>query len=98
MNNSTLKSTLVGAALSLCFLTPAAQAQSARPSRDTSVGHSIAMQGNAALRMIREEMKSAVRVMKPVLPARPRKVSAPAAAAPSAGPGASLAANAACAK
>ena len=98
MNNSTLKSTLVAAALSLSFLTPAAQAQSAKPSRDSGVGHSIAAQGNAALRLIREEMKSAVRVMKPVLPARPRKVSAPAATAPATGPGASLSANAACAK
>lgn len=98
MNNSALKSTLVAAALSLSFLAPAATAQSARPSRDTSVGHAIAAQGNAALRLIREEMKSAVRVVKPMLPARPRKVSAPAATAPSAGPGASLAANAACAK
>jgi len=98
MSNSTLKSTLVAAALTLSFLAPTAQAQSARPSRDSGVGHSIAMQGNAALRLIRQEMKAAVRVVKPVLPARPRKVSAPTATAPAAGPGASLPANAACAK
>jgi len=97
MNNSTLKSILVAAAVSLSLLAPAAQAQATKPARDTGVGHSIAEQGNAALRLIREEMKSAVRAVKPVLPARPRKVSAPDASAPAAGPGASIAATAACA-
>lgn len=98
MNKSTLKSTLVAVAASLILLAPAAQAQTTKPSRDTGVGHAIALQGNAALRAIREEMKSAIRAVKPVLPARPRKVSAPVPTAPAAGPGASIAATAACAE
>lgn len=101
MNKSTLKSTLVAAAVSLAFLAPAAHAQANRPSRDTGVSHSIAEQGNAALRLIRAELKAAaVRATKPVLPVRPRKVSAPvpASSAPAAGSGASIAATAACAE
>lgn len=98
MTKSTLKNTLVAAAISLSFIAaPAAQAQTGKaPSRDTGVGLTIADQGNAALRLIREELKAAVKAIQPTLPApRPAKlkVSAPAPAA-----GGSLAAFAACAE
>ena len=70
MNDSILKSTLVAGAVSLSLLAPAAQAQDTSPG--AGVGEVIAAQGNAALRQIREDVKSAVRVTRPVLPARLR--------------------------
>jgi hypothetical protein len=72
MNTSMLKSTLAAAAVSLTLLVPAARAQDRAP--EAGVGNVIAAQGNAALRQIREEMKSAVRAARPVLPARPTMV------------------------
>lgn len=94
MKNVTLKSTLVAATVALSFLAaPAAQAEAAKPSRDTGVSLTIAAQGNAALRLIRSELKAAVRAVKPVLPARPQRV---AASTPTAG--GSIAATAACAE
>jgi len=81
MTNSTLKSTLVAAAIALSFCAaPVAASEPAKVSRDTGVGQLIAAQGNAALRLIRAEVKAAVRFMQPALPARPAKVSAPAGA------------------
>lgn len=96
MTKSTLKNTLVATAIALSFIAaPAAQAQAGKaPSRDTGVGMSIAAQGNAALKLIRDELKAAVKLMQPALPApRPSRltVSAPVA-------GGSLAATAACAE
>ena len=97
MNKSTLKSTLVATAIALSFVAaPAAQAQAAKAPRDTGVGLTIAAQGNAALKLIRDELKAAVKQLQPSLPApRPAgkfKVSAPAAG------GGSIAATAACAE
>jgi len=84
MTNPTLKSAIVAAAIALSLAAPA-QAQAPEVSRDTGVGQAIALQGNAALRLISAEMKAAVRLMKPVLPARPVRVSAPAGAGASTG-------------
>src|SRR5687767_14424938 len=99
MKRVTLKSSLVAATVALAFLAaPAAYAETARPSRDTGVGLAIAAQGNAALRLIRSELKAAVRASKPVLPARPRRVSAPAPASGTSTAGGSIAATAACAE
>ena len=97
MKNVTLKSTLVAATVALSFLAaPAAHAEKAKSVRDTGVSLAIAEQGNAALRLIRAELKAAVRMAKPSLPA-PKRVAAPAAAVtPSAG--GSIAATAACAE
>lgn len=100
MTKSTLKNTLVATAIALSFLAaPAAQAEAAKaPSRNTGVGLAIAAQGNAALKMIRDEVKAAVKLVQPALPApRPSrlKVSAPA---PVPAAGGSLAATAACAE
>jgi hypothetical protein len=81
MNTFTLRSTFIAAAISLAMLAPAAQAQAPRPSSaGASVGLTIAAQGNAALRLIRAELKAAVTAAKPTLPPRARatKVSAPA--------------------
>ena len=96
MRKSTLKSTLVAATVALSFLAaPAAYAETAKPSRDTGVGQLIAAQGNAALRLIRIEFKAAAEsAFKPSLPARKKRVSAPAAAAG----GGSIAATAPCAE
>lgn len=96
MTKSTLKNALVATAIVLSFMAvPVAQAEATKaPSRDTGVGLAIAAQGNAALKLIRDELKAAVKRMQPALPApRPSKlqVSAPA-------PGGSLAATAACAE
>jgi hypothetical protein len=91
-----MKSTLVAATVALSFLAaPAAHAETAKVSRNTGVSQAIAEQGNAALRLIRSELKAAARLAKPVLPARPKRVSAPAAT-PTAG--GSIAATAACAE
>lgn len=100
MTKSTLKNTLVATAIALSFIAaPAAQAEAAHaPSRNTGVGLAIADQGNAALKLIRDELKAAVKRARPALPApRPsaRTVSAPA---PVPAAGGSLAANAACAE
>lgn len=96
MKHVTLKSTLVAATVALSLLAaPAAHAEAAQPSRDTGVGLMIAAQGNAALRLIRSELKAAVRAAKPVLPARPKRVSA-SVSTPAAG--GSIAATAACAE
>jgi hypothetical protein len=97
MNKSALKTTLAAAAIVLSVAAAPAQAESPKISRDTGVGHAIAAQGNAALRMIRAELKAAVKFVKPAPPARPSKVSLPAASAP-AGAGASIAATARCAE
>jgi hypothetical protein len=97
MTKSTLKSTLVAATVALSFLAaPAAYAGTAKPSRDTGVGQLIAAQGNAALRVIRIEFKSAAeKAFKASLPARKKRVSTPAAAAAGGG---SIAATAPCAE
>lgn len=95
MNKS--KNMLVAAAIALSVAAPAAQAQAATaPSRDTGVGLSIAAQGNAALRLIRDELKAAVKLMQPGLPA-PRPAGRLKVLAPAAG-GGSIAATAACAE
>lgn len=93
MTKSTLKLSMVATAISLSLL--AAPAAQAGVSRDTGVGRVIAAQGNAALRVIRMEMKgAALAAMKPVLPAaHSTKVSVPAA-----GAGAAATASARCAK
>ena len=74
MNKPILKSTLAAAAISLSLLAPTARAQApiAKSQRDTGVGLAIAMQGDAALRLIRHEMLVAVRVARPAPLARPR--------------------------
>lgn len=64
--NALLKHAALVLALALA---PAAQAES----RDTGVGLLIAAQGNQALEQIREEVRAAVRQLKPVLPARPAR-------------------------
>jgi len=98
MTNSTLKTTLAAAAVALSFLAaPAAQAETAKVSRDTGVGQLIAAQGNVALRLIRAEAKAALRLVKPKLPAHATKVVFPAPSLP-AGAGASVAAGARCAE
>jgi hypothetical protein len=81
MSKFTLKSTLIAAAISFSMLAPAAQAQAPRPSAaGATVGHTIAEQGNVALRVIRAELKAAA-AAKPFLPRRARatRISAPAA-------------------
>jgi hypothetical protein len=64
------------------------------------VGQMIAAQGNAALRVIRAELLSAVRSPSKPLPARATRVSAPVAmpAVTPAAAGGSIAATAACAE
>jgi hypothetical protein len=82
MNKSTLKSALIATAISLSLLAPV-QAQAPRPSTaGATLGQAIAEQGNAALRTIRAEIKAAAKLMKPMVPARPKKVAAPAGALP----------------
>ena len=84
MGKFTLKSSLIATAISLSMMAPAAQAQAPRPSAaGATVGQTIAAQGNAALEVIRAELKAAVMAAKPVLPKRARatKVSAPATGA-----------------
>lgn len=100
MTKSTVKNTLVAGAIALSLIAaPAAQAQAGKaPSRDTGVGLTIAAQGNAALKLIRDELKAAVKSMQPALPApRPSKLKV-AAPAPAPATGGSLAASAACAE
>lgn len=85
MGKYTLKSSLIAAAISLSLLAPAAQAQTPRPpAAGATVGQTVAAQGNAALELIRAELKAAVKAAKPVLPKRAHatKVSAPATGAP----------------
>ena len=97
MNTGTLKSTLIAASVALSFLAaPSAIAEGVTPSRNTGVSQMIAIQGNAALRAIQAEFKAALRPHLPALPARAKRVSAPAAALPAAA--GALAATAACAE
>lgn len=81
MSKFTTRSTLIATAISLFMLAPAAQAQAPRPSAaGATLGQTIAAQGNAALRVIRAELKAAVTDAKPGLPPRARatRVTAPA--------------------
>ena len=97
MNKVTMKSTLIAATVALSCLALPSAAQAPKASVEATLGQVIAAQGNAALRTIRAEMLAAMRIShKPVLPARPKRVSAPAAALPAAG--GSIAATAACAE
>lgn len=82
MGNSTLKATLIATAISLSLLAPA-QAQAPRPASATAaLGQAIAEQGNAALRTIRAEIQAAAKLIRPTLPAKPKKVAAPASSLP----------------
>lgn len=54
-------------------LAPSAWAADA-PSRNTGVGKEIAVQGNQALAAIKAELKAALGIAKPVLPAKGRVV------------------------
>lgn len=65
-----LKASILALALALA---PAAQAADA-PSRNTGVGKEIAAQGNQALAAIKAELKAALGVAKPALPAKGRVV------------------------
>jgi len=97
MNKVTMKSTLVAAAVALSCLTLPSAAQAPKAMIDVTLGDVIAAQGNAALRTIRAEMLASLSAShKPFLPARSKRVSAPAAARPAAG--GSIAATAACAE
>ena len=80
MSKFTLKSTLIATAIAVSLLAPA-QAQAPRPTVvSATLGQVIAAQGNAALQLIRAELKAAVAIARPVLPPRARvtKISAPA--------------------
>ena len=72
MTNLKLKSTLAAVAMLCAFAAAPAQAGSPAPSRDTGVGKQIAAQGNAALVLIRAELKAALMKAKPAMPAAPR--------------------------
>ncbi len=103
MTNKTLKASIFAATTALALLAPTAQGQIARPAGlvPATVGQVIAAQGNAAVRAIRAEVLSAVKVVKPELPqlavrARVRKVSAPVQQPASTG--GSISATAACAE
>lgn len=78
MTNLKLKSTLAAVAMVCAFAAAPAQAGAPNVSRNSGVGKEIAAQGNAALTLIRAELKAAMMKAKPVLPApaRPRPVSA----------------------
>lgn len=81
MNNLKFKSSLA-TVVALALLTPAAQAQANRVTFDApTVGQAIAAQGNAALELIRAEVKAAMRPSRPHLPApaRVRNASLPVA-------------------
>lgn len=74
------KSILIAASVAFALLAPAAQAQQARvPAHAPTVGDVIAAQGNAALRAISAEVKAAISLAKPKLPARATRLSAPVA-------------------
>jgi len=78
MKNLNLKSTLFAASVALAMLAPAAQAQQAKVSTPApTVGDLIAAQGNDALRTIRAEIKAAIKVVKPKLPARATRIATP---------------------
>jgi hypothetical protein len=82
MTNLNLKGALAAVTLALSLLTPAAQAQAHKVTLPVpTVALVIAAQGDAALRLIRTEMKAAIRLVKPELPAAAQvhKVAAPAA-------------------
>jgi hypothetical protein len=96
LNNGRSLRSLPAVVLALA-IAPAAQAGSFEIPRDTGVGLQIAAQGNLALREIRQDLLRSVQALRPMLPAQPVPVSAPALAP--AGSGAtSLAPGQRCAK
>lgn len=96
MTKSTMKLSLVAAAISLSTLAaPVAQAGQFPVSRDTGVGALIAAQGNAALRLIRAELKAQLMAQKPALPAPAHATKVGGVPAGGAGP---ASANVRCAK
>jgi hypothetical protein len=96
MKKNTLKLSMVAAAISLSTLAaPVAQAGQMHVSRDTGVGRLIAAQGNAALRLIRAELKAEWLAQKPALPASVHATKVAVIPAGGAGP---ASASARCAK
>jgi hypothetical protein len=98
MKNNTLKLSMIAAAISLSTLAaPMAQAgqMAGHISRDTGVGRMIAAQGNAALRLIRAELKAEWLAQKPALPASVHATKVAVVPAGGAGP---ASASARCAK
>lgn len=80
-SNKTLPALLMTAILS-ASATPAAASDGAGTRAATAVGHWIAMQGNEALRDIREQFRERLlESLKPLVPA-PAPAAAPAATAP----------------